>query len=422
METNMKHYLLALSIGTAFLVGCQSPQKQNLIDSNFAFAEQQLKYAFPKIDEARANESQESKEKRIAKQWGELTNPRNTEPDGSLRLVPSKDWTSGFFPGELWYVYEYTHDPFWKEKAEKHTEMLEREKKNGTTHDMGFKMYCSYGNGYRLTGNPTYKDILIESARTLITRYKPNVGCLRSWDHHADQWECPVIIDNMLNLELLFWASRETNDSTFYNIAVNHARTTMKNHFRDDYSTYHVVNYDTITGNPICKVTHQGYADSSAWARGQAWAVYGYTACFRETNDSIFLNFAKDIADMIMDRVKTDDAIPYWDYDAPKIPNEPRDASAAAITASALLELSGYGDKKQGEEYFRYAEHILKQLSSDDYLAKEGENHGFILLHSVGSFPHDSEIDTPLNYADYYYPEALKRYKELKEKSENQSY
>ena len=162
METNMKHYLLALSIGTAFLVGCQSPQKQNLIDSNFAFAEQQLKYAFPKIDEARANESQESKEKRIAKQWGELTNPRNTEPDGSLRLVPSKDWTSGFFPGELWYVYEYTHDPFWKEKAEKHTEMLEREKKNGTTHDMGFKMYCSYGNGYRLTGNPTYKDIMIE--------------------------------------------------------------------------------------------------------------------------------------------------------------------------------------------------------------------------------------------------------------------
>ena len=158
METNMKHYLLALSIGTAFLVGCQSPQKQNLIDSNFAFAEQQLKYAFPKIDEARANESQESKEKRIAKQWGELTNPRNTEPDGSLRLVPSKDWTSGFFPGELWYVYEYTHDPFWKEKAEKHTEMLEREKKNGTTHDMGFKMYCSYGNGYRLTGNPTYTD------------------------------------------------------------------------------------------------------------------------------------------------------------------------------------------------------------------------------------------------------------------------
>ena len=412
METNMKHYLLALSIGTAFLVGCQSPQKQNLIDSNFAFAEQQLKYAFPKIDEARANESQESKEKRIAKQWGELTNPRNTEPDGSLRLVPSKDWTSGFFPGELWYVYEYTHDPFWKEKAEKHTEMLEREKKNGTTHDMGFKMYCSYGNGYRLTGNPTYKDILIESARTLITRYKPNVGCLRSWDHHADQWECPVIIDNMLNLELLFWASRETNDSTFYNIAVNHARTTMKNHFRDDYSTYHVVNYDTITGNPICKVTHQGYADSSAWARGQAWAVYGYTACFRETNDSIFLNFAKDIADMIMDRVKTDDAIPYWDYDAPVTKETPRDVSAASVTASAMIELSTM--VPDGQKYLDYAEKILKSLSSDAYLAKVGDNQGFILMHSVGSLPNGSEIDTPLNYADYYYLEALKRFMDLK--------
>ena len=252
----MKHNLLALSIGVAALVGCQSPKESNLVASNFTFAEQQFKYAFSKIDEARANESQESRDKRIAKQWGELTNPRNTEPDGSLQLVPSRDWTSGFFPGELWYVYEYTHDPFWKEKAEKHTEMLEREKKNGTTHDMGFKMYCSYGNGYRLTGNPTYKDILIESARTLITRFKPNVGCIRSWDHHADQWEYPVIIDNMLNLELLFWASRETNDSTFYNIAVSHARTTMKNHFRDDFSTYHVVNYDTITGSPICKVTH----------------------------------------------------------------------------------------------------------------------------------------------------------------------
>ena len=384
METNMKHYLLALSIGTAFLVGCQSPQKQNLIDSNFAFAEQQLKYAFPKIDEARANESQESKEKRIAKQWGELTNPRNTEPDGSLRLVPSKDWTSGFFPGELWYVYEYTHDPFWKEKAEKHTEMLEREKKNGTTHDMGFKMYCSYGNGYRLTGNPTYKDILIESARTLITRYKPNVGCLRSWDHHADQWECPVIIDNMLNLELLFWASRETNDSTFYNIAVNHARTTMKNHFRDDYSTYHVVNYDTITGNPICKVTHQGYADSSAWARGQAWALYGYTMCYRETGLPEFLEQAKHIERYIFTHPNLpEDLIPYWDFNAPEIPNEPRDASAATCIASALYELSTYVPEYKAL-YKEEADRILENLTAH-YRAKPNGDNGFLLLHSTGS-------------------------------------
>ena len=412
METNMKHYLLALSIGTAFLVGCQSPQKQNLIDSNFAFAEQQLKYAFPKIDEARANESQESKEKRIAKQWGELTNPRNTEPDGSLRLVPSKDWTSGFFPGELWYVYEYTHDPFWKEKAEKHTEMLEREKKNGTTHDMGFKMYCSYGNGYRLTGNPTYKDILIESARTLITRYKLNVGCLRSWDHHADQWECPVIIDNMLNLELLFWASRETNDSTFYNIAVNHARTTMKNHFRDDYSTYHVVNYDTITGNPICKVTHQGYADSSAWARGQAWALYGYTMCYRETGLPEFLEQAKHIERYIFTHPNLpEDLIPYWDFNAPEIPNEPRDASAATCIASALYELSTYVPEYKAL-YKEEADRILENLTAH-YRAKPNGDNGFLLLHSTGSKPHNSEIDVPIVYADYYFLEALIRKNKL---------
>ena len=412
METNMKHYLLALSIGTAFLVGCQSPQKQNLIDSNFAFAEQQLKYAFPKIDEARANESQESKEKRIAKQWGELTNPRNTEPDGSLRLVPSKDWTSGFFPGELWYVYEYTHDPFWKEKAEKHTEMLEREKKNGTTHDMGFKMYCSYGNGYRLTGNPTYKDILIESARTLITRYKPNVGCLRSWDHHADQWECPVIIDNMLNLELLFWASRETNDSTFYNIAVNHARTTMKNHFRDDYSTYHVVNYDTITGNPICKVTHQGYADSSAWARGQAWAVYGYTVVYRETKDPKYLDFAQKVTDVYLERLP-EDKIPYWDFSAPGIPDAPRDASAASVVASALLELYNYLPNGKGKRYKDAAIEMLASLSSDRY--QSGKSNPAFLLHSTGHWPAHSEIDASIIYADYYYIEALLRLKRLQE-------
>ena len=224
-------------------------------------------------------------------------------------------------------------------------------------------------------------------------------------------WKCPVIIDNMMNLELLFWATKESKDSTYYNIAVSHARTTMKNHFRPDYTCWHVVSYNN-DGTVERKQTHQGKNDDSSWSRGQAWAVYGYTSCYRETNDTTFLNFAVNIADMIMERVKTDDAIPYWDYDAPVTEETPRDASAGAVTAAGFIELSTM--VPNGKKYLDYAEKILKSLSSDAYLAKVGENQGFILMHSVGSLPNGSEIDTPLNYADYYYLEALKRFMDLK--------
>ena len=318
------------------------------------------------------------------------------------------DWTSGFFPGELWYMYEYTKDDFWKEKARKQTELLEQEKWNGSTHDMGFKMYCSYGNGYRLTQDSGYKDILLQSAYTLIRRYNPKVGCIRSWDHNRDKWQYPVIIDNMMNLELLFWAFRTNGDSTFYQVAVDHARTTMKNHIRKAYSSYHVIDYDTLTGAVLHKNTHQGYSDASAWSRGQAWGLYGYTMCYRETGLPEFLARAKQIASYIFSNpTLPDDLIPYWDYNAPGIPDEPRDVSAATVTASALYELSMY-DETNRTGYVDRADRILENLTNR-YRASVGKDCGFLLLHSTGSKTHGSEVDVPIVYADYYYLEALLR-------------
>lgn len=339
-----------------------------------------------------------------------LVSPRTLE-DGKLKLVASKDWTSGFFPGELWYLYELTNNEKWKQEAIKFTSPIEQEKKNATTHDMGFKIYCSVGNAYRLTKNQHDKDVIIEAAKTLATRFNPKVGAIRSWDHHADVWRFPVIIDNMLNLELLFEATKLTGDSTFYNIAVKHANTTLKNHFRPDFSTWHVVSYNPETGEVEKKNTHQGYSDASAWARGQAWAVYGYTLCYRETKDKKYLLQAQNVANYILRHKNLPkDLIPYYDFDAPNIPNEPRDASAAAVIASALLELSTYTDGKNN--YLQKANQIIANLSTN-YIAKLGSNKGFILTQSTGSKPSNSEVNVPISYADYYYLEALCRIKNL---------
>ena len=258
------------------------------------------------------------------------------------------------------------------------------------THDIGFMVNCSYGNAHRLSPADTIRQILVQTADNLCGRFDSNIGCIRSWDF--GKWNFPVIIDNMMNLDLLFYVNHLTNDPKYKEVALKHAETTMKNHFRNDHSSYH--------------------ADSSAWARGQAWGVYGYTSCYRESKDAAFLQQAQNIAALIMERVKTDDAIPLWDYDAPDVPETPRDASAASVTASALIELSTLVD--DGQVYFDYAEKLLKSLSSDVYLAKVGTNQGFILMHSTGSLPNGSEIDTPINYADYYYLEALTRYMQVK--------
>ena len=334
--------------------------------------------------------------------------PRAIQND-SIKLVSSNDWTSGFWPGILWFMYEYTGKTEWRSKAEEFTALMEKEPKNGNSHDVGFKVYNSYGNGYRLTNNEEYKRKVLQGAATLVTRFNKNVGCIRSWDFGT--WQYPVIIDNMMNLELLFAATRLSGDSSYYKIAVTHANTTMKNHFRPDHSCFHVLDYDTITGKVIGGSTLQGYADGSAWARGHAWALYGFTMCYRETKDPAYLKVADEIALFIYNHPRLPaDKIPYWDFDVPGIPNEPRDASAAAIIASALYELQGYSANRG--QYKALADKILASLIGH-YRSPIGTHHGFILLHSTGHKPVNSEVDTPLIYADYYYLEALLRRNKL---------
>ncbi|HEV7780081.1 MAG TPA: glycoside hydrolase family 88 protein [Chitinophagaceae bacterium] len=330
--------------------------------------------------------------------------PRTVNND-SVKLVVSNDWTSGFWPGILWFMYEYTGKQEWKTRAGEFTALMEREPKNRNSHDVGFKVYNSYGNGWRLAGDEAYKKQVIQGAVTLSTRFSPVTGCIKSWDF--PQWQYPVIVDNMMNLELLFAATRLTHDSSFYKIAVSHANTTLKNHFRPDHSSYHVVDYDTLTGKVIGKTTHQGYAKESAWARGQAWGLYGYTMCYRETKDPAYLKQAELIAAFILNNPNLPaDMIPYWDFNAPDPAKEPRDASAAAIIASALYELKNYS--ALGKQYRKTADRIMKSLVGQ-YRSAPGGSKGFILLHSTGNKPAKGEVDVPLIYADYYFLEALLR-------------
>ena len=326
--------------------------------------------------------------------------------------ISPEDWTSGFFPGSLWFLYEYTNDPKWLAAATNYTERLDRIKNFRGHHDVGFMLGCSYGQGWRLTKNAAYRDVLVQGARSLATRYKPEVGLIRSWDFGT--WKYPVIVDNMMNLELLTFASRETGDQRLRDIAVSHAGRTLTNHFRTDHSSFHVVDYNPTNGTVLGRMTRQGAADPSAWARGQAWGLYGYTAMYRETKDLTYLAQATNIAHFILNHPRLPaDKIPYWDFDAPDIPNAPRDASAAAIMSSALIELSGFMGGETGRKYLNLAQQQLLSLSSPAYRAKAGWNGNFILMHSVGSYPEGREIDVPLNYADYYFLEALLRYRSI---------
>lgn len=340
-----------------------------------------------------------------------VVSPRSIEK-GELKLVRPKDWTSGFFPGQLWFLHQLTGKSEWKTQAALFTARIEDQQFDPTTHDLGFKIYCSAGMGYNITGNEHYKSVIIQAATTLSKRFNTNTGTIKSWDHMSHRWKYPVIIDNMMNLEMLFAATKLSGDSSFYKIAVSHANATLKNHFRTDNSTYHVVDYDTaVAGNILKKNTHQGYADESAWARGQAWALYGFTMCYRETKDTMYLQQAEKVAAYILHHPNLPkDKIPYWDFNAPGIPNEPRDASAAAIIASALYELSLYSKPA----YRKTADKILTSLTKK-YRSVIGAGKGFLLLHSTGNKPFNSEIDEPLVYADYYYLEAVIRREKIKE-------
>ena len=337
--------------------------------------------------------------------------PKTYEPKTDKFATSKSDWwCSGFYPGTLLYLYEQTKDAAINTEALRILKELEKEKYNKTTHDLGFMMFCSFGNANYIEPKPEYNEILMTSAKSLSTRFNPKVGCIKSWDSKPGDFL--VIIDNMMNLELLFWATKYSGDSSFYKIAVTHANTTMKNHFRPDYSSYHVLNYDAETGAVKEKKTAQGYANESAWARGQAWGLYGYTVMYRATHDKKYLDQAKRIADFMLNHPNLPaDKVPYWDYNAPNIPNALRDASAAAILASALLELRNYVDSKDANKYFTDAATIIRSLSAAPYKATAGTNGGFILQHCVGHMPNGTEIDVPLTYADYYYIEALKRYK-----------
>lgn len=354
-------------------------------------------------------------------QYTLMTEVMNEKPDllprsfnnGELITAGPGWWTSGFYPGCLWYLYEYSGNEGMLEAARKMTARVEGEKYTTTNHDVGFMIGCSFGNGFRLTQDKSYSEVMITAAKSLSTRFRPDIGLIQSWGSN-NKWQCPVIIDNMMNLELLMDVFHLTGDSSFYKVATSHADSTMKHHYRPDHSSYHVVSFDTITGGVQVKQTHQGYADESAWSRGQSWGLYGYTMMYRETKQERYLQHAMNIADFLINHPNMpEDKIPYWDYNAPDIPNAKRDASAASIMASALIELSGYVDEIKRDQYLDVAEKQIFTLSSPLYLAEKGANGNFILMHGVGHLPGNSEVDVPLTYGDYYYLEAMMRYREL---------
>lgn len=398
----LKHILSTACIATCIATTSSKAEVPPVVKENVDFAKAQLGLAIQTIEAS-----------------GKFINPVTLSANGSVYYCGYADWRSGFFPGSIWYLYELTGDKSYLPLAQKYTEAIQKAESLTWHHDIGFIINCSFGNGLRLAPDTDYANTMIKAAQSLSTRFRPNAKVIQSWDVKGNSWqsergwECPVIIDNMMNLELLFEATKLSGDSTFYHIAVAHADRTLAEQFRPDGSCYHVVDYNIADGKVRHKQTAQGYAHESIWSRGQAWAIYGFTVCYRETKDRKYLDQALKTFAMMKNHPRMPkDLIPYWDMDAPKIPNEPRDVSTASCMASALYEICTY-DVPDAASYKRYADRIIETLSTPAYRAKVGANGHFLLMHSVGSIPHNSEIDVPLNYADYYFMEALKRKKDL---------
>ncbi|MBQ2345834.1 MAG: glycoside hydrolase family 88 protein [Kiritimatiellae bacterium] len=346
-------------------------------------------------------------ERRVPHGWNAKT--------GKLDMRSIYWWTSGHFPGSLWYLYEATGDDFFKDRATVWTESIAPNSKVSDNHDVGFIMYCSFGNARRLLKTDKYDALLLETADSLSKRFSPDLGVIRSWGAIGEKKNFLVIPDNMMNLELLEWAAKaKGGDKRFDDIARSHSVKTMEHHFRADGGTYHVLNYDQRPGflGAVQEIRRgQGRSCETAWSRGQSWAIYGYTMMYRETKEPAFLEFAQKVSDFAMNHPNMPaDGVPYWDFGAP---GEERDSSAASIMASGLLELSTFVPGDKGAKYRAFAVKQLLSLCSDEYFAKPGENGDWLLKHGVGHKPAGGEIDTPLDYGDYYFLEALLRFKAL---------
>jgi unsaturated chondroitin disaccharide hydrolase len=344
---------------------------------------------------------------RAAKSTATDRYPRMTSSTGNWETTGPSAWTSGFFPGALWLMFERTGDPLWRTRAETWTSPIGGQRTRTDTHDLGFMFMSSYGNGYRQIPNEPYRRILAEAAGSLAKRYDPDVRCVRSWGSNNDTTKFEVIVDNLMNLELLLWGARNGGSSEWRSMAIDHGlRCGIQDLMRADGSTFHRAIYDPVTGDLKSRGTVQGACDACTWSRGQAWAVYGFTMLYDETGDARFLEAARKTADYFIGHLPPD-KVPYWDFS--KSGSEPRDSSAASIAASGLLELSRHEtDATRKQTYLSAARDILASLSSLAYLA-ENTKYSSILMHGTRNKPAGS-YNTGLIFGDYYMLEAMLRY------------